>query len=76
MADYFNLSVNGFGYINGIKEVSINDEAPFWVCDLSALRGPVDNASYTYFDCIITGKKALELLKKLKPNSEAKQKIS
>ncbi|MEE9412726.1 MAG: DUF3577 domain-containing protein [Methylococcales bacterium] len=75
MADYFNLTVKGLGYINGIKEVSGDNQDSFWVCDLSALRGPVDNASYTYFDCIITGKKALELLKKLKPNSEAKQKI-
>ncbi len=75
MTDYFNLTVKGLGYINGIKEVSKKDEAPFWVCNLSALRGPVDNANYTYFDCIITGKKALQLLKKLKPNSEAKQTI-
>jgi hypothetical protein len=75
MADYFNLGVNGFGYINGIKEVSKNDEDPFWVCDLSALHGPVNKAHYTYFDCVITGKKALPLLKKLKPNSDAKQTI-
>ncbi len=75
MTDYFNLTVKGLGYINGIKAVSKKDEDPFWVCDLSALRGPVDHAQYTYFDCVSTGKKALQLLKKLKPNSDAKQTI-
>ncbi len=72
---YFNLILKGSGYVNAIRLVTLDDKEPFWSCDLSALRGPVDKAEYTYLSCSVAGKKAQGLIEKMKPYSDAKQKV-
>lgn len=75
MADYFNLTVDGLGYLSQIELKSINNQEPVWVCRLAALRGSTDKAAYTYFECQVVGKKAKQLFELLHPSSDAKQKI-
>jgi hypothetical protein len=72
---YFNLILKGLGYVNDIRLVELDNTEPFWSCNLSALRGAVDKAEYTYFSCSVAGKKAQKLIEKMKPYSDSDQKI-
>ena len=72
---YFDLHTTGLGYLNRVREVTPKEGSPFLSVTIAALRGSVDNAQYTHFECRVSGKKAQELVRQLKPAVEGNQKV-
>ena len=72
---YFDLHTTGIGYLNRVREVTPKEGKPFLSITLSALRGSVDNAQYTHFECHVSGKQAQEIVRQLKPSVEGKKKV-
>lgn len=72
---YFDLHTQGMGYLNHIREVTPKEGKPFLSVTIAALRGSVDNVQYTYFECHVSGKKAQEIVRDLKPAVEGKSKV-
>jgi len=72
---YFDLYTTGIGYLNHVREVTPREGSPFWSVTIAALRGSVDNAQYTRFECRVSGKKAQEVMRQIKPAVEGKQKV-
>ena len=72
---YFDLHTQGMGYLNHIREVTPKKGTPFLSVTIAALRGSVDNVQYTYFECHVSGKKAQEIVRQLKPAVEGKLKV-
>ncbi len=72
---YFDLYTNGLGYLNRVREVTPEDGAPFWSVTIAALRGSVEDAQYTYFECRVSGKQAQAIVRQLQPAVEAKRKV-
>ena len=72
---YFDLHTTGLGYLNRIRQVTPRDGKPFLSVTLAALRGSVDNAQYTHFECLVSGKQAQDLVRQLKPAVEGKAKV-
>lgn len=61
---FFDLHIDGIGYLNRIREVSPKRGAPFLACDISALVGPTDQVEYRRFDCKVSGKDAQHLTRR------------
>ena len=61
---YFDLDINGIGYLN-----------PFLSVTIAALRGPADNVQHTHFDCVVSGEEAKDLVRQLIPAVEAELKV-
>ena len=72
---YFDLHTTGLGYLNRIRDVTPKQGKPFQSVTIAALRGSVDNAQYTYFECRVSGKQAQEVMSQLKPAFEGKVKV-
>jgi hypothetical protein len=72
---YFDLHTTGLGYLNRIRQVTPKDGKPFLSVTLAALRGSVDNAQYTQFECRVSGKQAQDLVRQLMPAVEGKAKV-
>ena len=72
---YFDLHTTGIGYLNHVREVTPKEGTPFLSVTIAALRGSVDNAHYTHFECRVSGKQAQELVRQLKPAVEGKSKV-
>ena len=72
---YFDLHINGIGYLNRIREVKPKKGQPFWACDINALSGSSDAASYTRFDCKIAGADAEALVKRCVKAVEEQRKV-
>ena len=72
---YFDLYTTGIGYLNRIREVTPKEGSPFWSVTIAALRGSVDDAKYTYFECRVTGKQAQEIVRQLEPAVASKLKV-
>ena len=72
---YFDLHTTGLGYLNRIRQVTPRDGKPFLSVTLAALRGSVDNAQYTQFECRVSGKQAQDLVRQLMPAVEGKAKV-
>jgi hypothetical protein len=72
---YFDLHINGIGYLNRIREVTPTDGSPFLSINIAALRGSADNAQYTHFECTVSGKEAQEIVRRLKPAVESELKV-
>lgn len=49
----FDVEVNGFGYLNNVREILLTGSHKMTVCTINALRGSVDDVEYTKFDCIV-----------------------
>ncbi len=52
---FFNLHVEGVGYLNRVRTVDPKRGEAFLACDINALNGPADDVSYTRFDCRVSG---------------------
>ncbi|HHC72609.1 MAG TPA: DUF3577 domain-containing protein [Thiotrichales bacterium] len=67
MSDYFDLHVNGLGYVSRLREVKPRNGKPFWAVSISALTGRKaagdEEQSYVKFDCRIVGEEALRRLR-------------
>ena len=72
---YFDLYTTGIGYLNRVREVTPKEGSPFWSVTIAALRGSVDDAQYTRFECRVSGKKAQELVRQVKPAVEGELKV-
>ena len=72
---YFDLHTIGIGYLNRIREVTPKEGTPFLSVTIAALRGSVDNAQYTHFECHVSGKQAQQLVRQLKPAVEGNSKV-
>ncbi len=72
---YFDLYTTGIGYLNRVREVTPEEGTPFWSVTIAALRGSVDDAQYTRFECRVSGKKAKELVRQLQPAVEGNLKV-
>ena len=73
--EYFDLHTQGIGYINRIREVTPEEGTPFLSVTIAALRGRVDNAQYTHFECRVSGSKAQEIVRQLMPAVEGNLKV-
>lgn len=74
-AKYFDLQTTGIGYLNRVREVTPEGGSPFWSVTIAALRGSVDNAQYTHFECGVSGKQAQEIVRLLQPAVQGKLKV-
>ena len=72
---YFDLHTNGLGYLNRLREVTPKEGTPFLSVTIAALRGSVDNAQYTHFECHVSGKQAQQIVRQLKPAVEGSLKV-
>ena len=72
---YFDLYTTGIGYLNRVREVTPKEGTPFWSVTVAALRGSVDDAQYTRFECRVSGKKAQDLVRQVKPAVEGELKM-
>lgn len=72
---YFDLHLTGLGYLNRVREVTPKEGEPFLSVTIAALRGPVDDAQYTHFECRVSGRQAQQLVRQVKPAVEGKLKV-
>ena len=72
---YFDLHTTGIGYLNRVREVTPKEGTPFLSVTIAALRGSVDNVQYTHFECRVSGRKAQQVVRQVKPAVEGKLKV-
>jgi len=72
---YFDLHTTGIGYLNRIRAVTPKEGTPFLSVIIAALRGSVDNAQYTHFECRVSGRQAQEVVRQVQPAVEGKLKV-
>ena len=72
---YFDLDINGIGYLNQVRTVTPKEGTPFVSVTLAALRGATDNVQYTHFDCVVAGEEAKHLVRQLTPAIESGLKV-
>ena len=72
---YFDLHTTGIGYLNRIREVTPKEGTPFLSVTIAALRGSVDNAQYTHFECRVSGRQAQQVVRQVQPAVEGKLKV-
>ena len=72
---YFDLHTTGIGYLNRIREVTPKEGNPFLSVTIAALRGSVDNAQYTHFECRVSGRQAQEVVRQVQPAVEGNLKV-
>ena len=72
---FFDLHVNGVGYLNRIREVKPRKGQPFLACSISAMRGDPSDLEYTKFDLRVTGGEARRIVAMLKPEVDGKKPV-
>ena len=72
---FFDLHVNGVGYLNRIREVKPRKGQPFLACSVSAMRGDPSDVEYTRFDLRVTGGEARRIVAMLKPDVDGKKPV-
>lgn len=72
---FFNLHVEGVGYLNRIRTVDPKRGDAFLACNINALNGPADDVSYTRFDCRVSGQEAQKLVRKCQKAVDEKRKV-
>jgi hypothetical protein len=70
-SSFFNLHVDGVGYLNRVRTVRPKKGQEFLACTVSAMRGSIDDISYTKFDCRVSGTAAQAIIKRLEPHVAA-----
>jgi len=74
-ASFFNLHVEGVGYLNRIRLVKPKQGRDFLACTVSALRGSSESVAYTRFDCTVSGAEAQKIVKLLEPDVAAEKPV-
>jgi len=64
-SSFFNLHVEGVGYLNRVRTVKPKKGQEFLACTVAALRGSDSDVSYTKFDCRVSGADAQAIVKRL-----------
>ncbi|TCL02198.1 STY4534 family ICE replication protein [Sodalis ligni] len=72
---FFDLHISGLGYLNRIREVKPKKGDAFLACDIAALNGPSDDASYVRFDTRVSGSEAQHLVRRCIDAVEAEKKV-
>jgi hypothetical protein len=72
---YFDLHVNGLGYLGRIREVKPKRGAPFVACSINAFRGQAGAVEYTKFDVKCTGRNTAEIVRLLEPMVKDKKRV-
>src|SRR3970040_1328128 len=72
---YFNLLVEGVGYLNRVRTVKPKKGQEFLACSVSAMRGSTDDIGYTRFDCKVSGAEAQKIVKRLEPDVAAEKTV-
>lgn len=68
---FFNLHVEGVGYLNRVRTIKPKKGQEFLACTVAALRGRDSDVSYTKFDCRVSGADAQEVVKRLEADVTA-----
>ena len=74
-SSYFNLHVEGVGYLNRVRTVKPKKGQPFLACTVSAMRGSTEDIAYTKFDCRVSGTGAQKLVKRLEADVAAEKSV-
>jgi len=74
-ATFFNLHVEGVGYLNRIRMVKPQQGQEFLACTVSALRGNAESLGYTRFDCTVKGVEAQKIVKLLEADVAAERPV-
>lgn len=72
--EYFNLNVNGVGYLNSIRRVQ-GQTGEFTCAVINALTGPTDNASYQRFDVTVAGPDTTKLINRCQKAVDEEEKV-
>ncbi|MBX3670924.1 MAG: DUF3577 domain-containing protein [Rhodocyclaceae bacterium] len=72
---YFDLHVQGVGYINRIRTVTPKKGAPFLACAISAIRGDAQDAERVSFDVKVVGKDAQKVITGLEADVRARKRV-
>jgi uncharacterized protein DUF3577 len=74
-SSYFNLLVEGVGYLNRVRTVKPKKGQEFLACTVSAMRGSTDDIGYTRFDCKVSGAEAQKIVRRLEPDVAAEKAV-
>ena len=74
-SSFFNLLVEGVGYLNRVRRVKPKKGQEFLACTVSAMRGSTDDIGYTRFDCRVSGADAKKIVKQLEPDVTAEKTV-
>ena len=72
---YFDLHIQGIGYLNRVREVKPSRSEPFWATDIAAIFGSADNVQRTRFDCRVVGTEAKRVIAHAKKHVDADRKV-
>ena len=72
---FFNLHVEGVGYLNRIRTIKPKKGQEFLACHVAALRGSDKDVSYTKFDCRVSGADAQEVVRRLQADVAAEKTV-
>ncbi|MEH5573198.1 STY4534 family ICE replication protein [Raoultella ornithinolytica] len=72
--EYFNLNVNGIGYLSSIRRVQ-SGNGEFTCAVINALTGPTDNASYQRFDVTVAGAENTKLINRCQKAVDEEEKV-
>jgi len=72
---YFNLLVEGVGYLNRVRTVKPKKGLEFLACSVSAMRGSTAEIGYTKFDCKVSGSEAQKIIKRLESDVAAEKSV-
>lgn len=70
-SSFFNLHVDGIGYLNRVRTVKPKNGQEFLACTVAALRGSESDVCYTKFDCRVSGADARAMVKRLEDDVTA-----
>ena len=74
-SSFFDLHVEGVGYLNRVRTVKPKKGQEFLACTVSAMRGSTDDIAYTKFDCRVSGAEAQKIVKRLEPDVATEQTV-
>jgi len=72
---FFNLHVEGVGYLDRIRLVKPKKGQEFLACTVSAMRGSTTDLGYTRFDCKVSGADAQKIVRRLEAEVAAEKKV-
>jgi hypothetical protein len=72
---FFNLHLDGVGYLNKVRWVTPMQGTDFLACTVSALRGNTVYPSYTRIDCTVWGEEVRKIIKQLESDVKAEHAV-
>jgi hypothetical protein len=74
-SNFFNLHVEGVGYLNRVRVIKPKNGQEFIACTISAMRGSADDVGYTKFDCRVSGAQAQKVVRMLEEDVAAERRV-